>query len=192
VQGAGRSLKRQLQIALFGVAFTSGAVLTFAAAYLAGTTMLVGLLPRDWLLGVAGGCLVTLAVIDVLAIRRKTFCPLAWPRQTPKTVARTHGVTAVMAVWGFDTGLAVTTFRVAALTWGALVLAAAGLTVWWVGVGYGVAFVVPLLVLMLTQGQRPIQRLEAMILKRAWVQLTSSLLLLTAAGFLLASLLTSI
>jgi hypothetical protein len=189
VQGSGRNLKQQLQIALFGASFTFGAILTFGFVFLCGATIRAAI-PPGWLFTVSGLSLLLLAVIDVFAIRRKSFCPLGWCRQTPKALARSHGITTVMIVWGFDTGLAVTTFRVAALTWGALIFTATGLTEWWVGVGYGLAFVIPLLVLMLTQGPRPVPRFEFMLQKRSAVQLTSAAILSATGALLVAGLVT--
>jgi hypothetical protein len=48
------------------------------------------------------------------------------------------------AIWGFDTGLAVTTIRVAGLTWAALLLAVFGLAPWWTGIAYATGFAIPL------------------------------------------------
>jgi hypothetical protein len=56
----------------------------------------------------------------------------------------------VASIWGFDTGLAVTTFRVTAATWGALLLTVLGLSGWATGVAYGIAFAAPISVLMWT------------------------------------------
>ncbi len=177
MQGSGRSIRSQLQIALFGFTFTCGAILTFALVFFVGGQIDLGRLPGRWLYMIAGIILISLAVVDVFSIKCKRYCPIGLPRQTPKSLMRSHGMTTVCAVWGFDTGLAVTTFRVGALTWGALILATFGMTAWWVGVGYGVAFAVPLLILILTQRSDPIRRLEAMILSRAEVQSVSALIL---------------
>jgi hypothetical protein len=56
----------------------------------------------------------------------------------------------VASVWGFDTGLAVTTFRVAAATWGAMLLTMLGLSGWQTGIAYGIAFTIPITILMWT------------------------------------------
>lgn len=56
----------------------------------------------------------------------------------------------VASVWGFDTGLAVTTFRVAAATWGAIMLTVLGLSGWQTGIAYGIAFAIPITILMWT------------------------------------------
>lgn len=177
MQGSGRSIRRQLQIALFGLAFTCGAVLIFALVFFIGSQVGLARLSGHWLYLIAGVMLILLAAVDVFAIKCKRYCPIGLPRQTPKALMHFHGMTTVCAVWGFDTGLAVTTFRVGALTWGALTLVIFGMTAWWVGVGYSLAFVVPLLILILTQGSNPIRRLEAMILSRSEVQKVSALIL---------------
>ena len=56
------------------------------------------------------------------------------------------------AVWGLDTGLAVTTFRVTAATWAVLVAVLTGMAPWWIGASYALAFVLPLTALMRSSG----------------------------------------
>ncbi len=127
-----------------GVAFIVGSTLMFAGVFQVGRALGVATLPLGYRYGVAAAGLLALAAVDLSAIRRGTFCPLGWRRQTPKSLLRSKRLTLTAAVWGFDTGLAVTTFRVAAVTWGALAFVALNLSPWWTGIGYGVAFVVPL------------------------------------------------
>jgi hypothetical protein len=59
-----------------------------------------------------------------------------------------HRVRIAALIWGFDTGLLVTTFRVAAVSWGALLLTALGLARPWTGISYGLGFAIPFLFLV--------------------------------------------
>jgi hypothetical protein len=76
------------------------------------------------------------------------------------------------------------------VTWGALLMAGLGLSPWWVGLGYGVGFVLPLLLLLLTQApaRRPNARaslglrLEGLLKKRAALQSVSAAMLLMAGA----------
>jgi len=68
-------------------------------------------------------------------------------RQTPKVLA--NGSTAAWVgatIWGIDTGLMWTTFRVSAATWVVLLSAVVGLAPLWLGVVYGSGFVASLAV----------------------------------------------
>lgn len=179
----------------FGIAFVVGATAIFTIV--AGLGLLTGAasLPAPWRLGLAGMGLLILAVIDVLAIGKSTYCPLGWRRQTPRFLMRRHPAVVVAAVWGFDTGLAITTFRVAAVTWGALLLTGLGLAPWWSGLGYGLGFVLPFSALLWLH---PVGRsagdtasdpgLESMLAKRAVVQLLSATLLIAGGGLVMGRL----
>jgi len=106
----------------FAAAFLAAAAVVFALAFFLGAALQVSNLPVEWRRGIAAGGLVML--------RRSAV--------------------VTTAIWGFDTGLAFTTFRVAAITWGAFILAFLGLSGWQIGVGYGVGFVLPLTVILWT------------------------------------------
>lgn len=184
-------------VTLFAAAFLSGAMVIFGVAALAGAVLRGAGLPLEWRVSFAAASLVGLAFVDVLSIRKDRYCPLGWRRQTPKTLGRRYAPETVAAAWGFDTGLAVTTFRVAAITWGALVMAGLGLSMWWTGVGYGLGFSIPLLLSISMQTpDSPSDvrtslgsRLEGMLGKRAVIQLGSAVLLFSAGAVLLVSLL---
>lgn len=167
-------------MAAFAIAFLSGAVVIFAIAALAGTR--IAAMPLDWRIAAAAVCLLALALVDVVSLRRKTYCLLGMRRQARQTLAHRHRVETVAAVWGFDTGLAVTTFRVGAVTWGALVLTVLGFTSWWSGVVYGVAFTLPLLVFLTTEQSG--ERLVGLLQRRPVVQTASAILLVTAGVLL--------
>lgn len=191
--------QRTFVLVVFVGAFISAAVLIFAFASLAGVMLHTAGFPLTWKLGLTGLGLVALTLVDVLAIRKNRYCPLGLRRQTPKALMRRHSPATVAMIWGFDTGLAVTTFRVAAITWGALLMAALGLSPWWVGLGYGVGFVLPFVILLLTgtsnsrsEAQAAFgSKLEELLKKRALLQSMSATMLLTAALLFLIRLFSS-
>ena len=198
VQGSSRSLTLRFKVAtLFGGAFIAGSTAVFALAFLLGAVSRVSDLPVAWLQSIAVVGLVVLASTDVVARKKASYCPIGWRRQTPKTLMHRHSVTRVAAVWGLDTGLVFTTFRVAAMTWGAFLFAFLGLSKWWIGIGYGVGFVIPLMVLLWTHrvGRSSASKtpsdpgLETLLGKRAAAQLASAVLLTTGGAILLAELL---
>ena len=166
----------------FASAFLTGAVVTFGVASLVGAAALTSL-PLVLREHIAAGVLFALAVVDVLAIRRRSYCALGISRQTPKNHMYRFNPILAAATWGFDAGLVLTTFRVAAITWGALVLALLGLATWSTGVAYGIAFAAPLIVLLLCEMTNA--RLSALIAWRPLVQAGSALTLCTAALLLL-------
>jgi hypothetical protein len=153
----------------------------------------VGDVPVGWRVGIAAAGLLALAALDVRAIARSTYCPLSWRRQTPKSLVRRRSATLVASVWGLDTGLAVTTVRVAAVTWGAILLAGLGLSSWFAGVGYGLGFAVPFVVLLWTHrvgraSRSPVPTdpgLASMLARRRPLQALSATLLTGAAALLI-------
>lgn len=171
---------------IFGAAFVAGAVVIFTLVSLAGATVRITALPLEWRLGAAAACLAVLASIDVLSARKKRYCLLGTRRQTPQRLMYSHPLMTVAAVWGFDTGLAITTFRIAALTWAALILTLLGFASWWSGLAYGLAFVVPLLILLCkaTNGAR----LQKLLGYRTPVQLASATMLIAVGVVLLTPL----
>lgn len=91
------------------------------------------------------------AAADLVAIARARMAP-GLSRQTPKAVAddprRPWWVTPL--VWGGDTGIIGTTFRVSSTSWLLLLTAVLGLAPWWAGAAYGLGFAVPLAVVVAT------------------------------------------
>lgn len=98
----------------------------------------------------------------------------------------------VATLWGFDTGLVVTTIRVAAVSWGALYLAALGLSPRWTGFAYGVGFALPFLILLVRPQLGRAARaatpadpgLETMLRMRSLIQGFSAVLLIASGGVL--------
>lgn len=131
-------------LVLFVVAFIAAACAAFAVASVAGSALGVGALPVHWRQSIAGAFLLALAAVDLYAAKRRTYCPISWRRQTPRGLMHRFSAPVVALAWGLDTGLAVTTFRVSAATWGALLVTFLGFGPWWIGICYGVAFALPL------------------------------------------------
>lgn len=181
-------------MASFAIMFMSGALLTFALGRGVGELLNVTALSGETRLAVATTTLFALAALDLYSVRKKRYCPLGWRRQTPRHLVRHFRITAVASIWGFDTGLAVTTFRVAAVTWAALLLSALGFAPWWSGLAYGAAFTLPFLLLLwrrqLGDAARQVVAdpgLEELLQKRGVVQAASAVLL-TGTGAVLLSL----
>lgn len=180
-------------MSIFAGAFFLGAISIFALSHLLGRAIRVDQIPLWWRALFAAGSLVGLASLDLAAIRQRRYCPLTLRRQTPKELPRRYGISTGLGAWGFDTGLAVTTFRVAAVTWGALVMTVLGLASWTTGFGYWFGFVVPLIIMILCQGSlTPSNKqasfggsMERLLEKRVLVQLGSSVVLFAAAATLL-------
>jgi hypothetical protein len=92
---------------------------------------------------------ITLAAIagiafDVTAVRRGNFS-LGPHRQTPKVLAHDpHRWWIPPLLWGIDTGLVVTTYRVSFCSWVLLVMTLTGFAPGWSGLAYGLGFTLPL------------------------------------------------
>lgn len=189
-----RLLRVRTSLAL-GISFVVGATAVFTSVHVLVQALGVMDLPFAGRASLSAAGLLTLAAIDVQAARTSTYCPLGRRRQTPKSLMYRHSPTFVAAVWGFDIGLAVTTVRVAALTWGAFLLVGLGMATWFIGIGYGIGFAVPIVVLLWTHkagrlatAPGPVDPgLESMLAKRTTLQVFSAGLL-TASGVILIGL----
>lgn len=98
----------------------------------------------------------------------------------------------VALVWGLDTGLAVTTFRVVTATWAVFVLLFLGLGANWTGLAYGLGFAVPCVAMICNKSltaridKDPNTLLRVVGDRKRLFQLSSSL-----ANFVLAFLVTA-
>lgn len=98
----------------------------------------------------ARGLLLILAVLcaivaDVRALRRRWYS-FGMSRQTTRGLiieSRPWWVTPLL--WGIDTGLMATTFRVSSVSWVVLVASVLGFTPGWIGFVFGAAFGIPFL-----------------------------------------------
>jgi hypothetical protein len=178
----------------FAAAFVMGAVVIFTIVHATATVLGVTQLPFHWRVVFAGGGLLTLAVVDLRTLMRSTYCPISLRRQTPRILMSKYRIDVVASIWGFDTGLVITTFRVAAISWSALFLTALGLSSPWVGIVYGLGFCLPFLILLFRPQVGRASRaaalanpgLEAMLRKRSLMQSVSAVLLVASGGTLLA------
>jgi hypothetical protein len=189
VKGSSTSVALRLSVA-FAAAFTAGAIAIFGIASGVGGALRVDELSLQWRLATAAAGLAGFAFSDLVAICTRSYCPLSWRRQTPQSLRFRYGATATVTVWGFDTGLAVTTFRVVALTWAALLLTFLGLAPWQIGFAYALAFVIPVIVILNGQpaASRSSESLEALLRKRVVLQRVSVITLATTTALLLAQL----
>lgn len=182
--------------AAFIVAFLAGACAVFALVHAAATALGVGGLSFDARVAVAGAGLLPLAVADLRARRKGTYCPITVRRQTPRALMRGHRMDVVASLWGLDTGLVVTTFRVAAIGWGALLLTALRLSPPWIGLVYGLGFSLPFLFMLFRPQVGRASRaaapadpgLEALLRLRGLAQDLSAALLVASGGLLLTRL----
>jgi len=172
-------------LAAFAAAFVTGSVLVFAAAAIAGAVLRIAGISMAARTASAAAVFFVLAALDVIAIRKKTYCAIGRRRQTPQWLGRRFGPTATAAVWGFDTGLVVTTFRVAAITWAALSMAALELAPWWTGLAYGLGFAIPMLILLVARTADS-DSLHRSLRMRPILQSCSAVALIAGAVYLLA------
>ena len=172
-------------VVAFAASFLLASLVAFGVVGIAATRLGVGELPLEWRIALAGAGMLPLVLADLSAMKRSAYCPISWRRQTPRSLVRRHHMFVVATLWGLDTGLVVTTFRVAAVTWAALLLALLGLAPWWVGIVYGVGFVVPFTALLVrprlgqaARSEAPTDPgLEAMLRMRSGVQGLSAIVL---------------
>jgi hypothetical protein len=194
VQGTPKRAAGVKVAAIFCAAFVGAAVASFALAAALGRVLGAGLLGARALSGLAAAALALFAALDLLARARSTHLPLGWRRQTPRALLRRRSPAAVAAIWGFDTGLVVTTFRVAAVSWAALLLAALGLAPSGVGLAYGLGFTLPFAALIYRpalgraarEGGAADPGLERLLARRGTAQAASAALLALAAALLAA------
>lgn len=194
MQGSTRKRSETIRAAtVFAAAFLAGSTTVFVLADLLGSALGNHALPTRWRAGLAGAGLLSLAAVDVFALGKGAYCPLGWRRQTPRTLMRRYPVPVVLGLWGLDTGFLVTTFRVAAISWGAILLTGLGLSAWWVGPAYGLGFAVPFTALLFRHRVGRSARdpattdpgLESMLGRRATLQVVSATLLVAGGGILI-------
>jgi hypothetical protein len=135
--------------------FTASAVIVLALASFVGLAFGVRLIPVQVRLWAALLWCAALVVVDIAALRRRTMCRISFRRQTPKNLVFRYGDTKGALIWGLDTGLAVTTFRVSAATWALLGLGLVNVVPWWQGAAYGLSFCLPIAAAILLVPRRP-------------------------------------
>ncbi|MEU6035896.1 hypothetical protein ABZ801_10840 [Actinomadura sp. NPDC047616] len=116
-------------------------------------------------------------------------------RQTPQQYFFRYGAARGALLWGLDTGLVVTTFRVTSLTWASLTVTLLGLVPWWAGIAYAAGFVLPSAVFVLVvprssdpeNAPEPVWLMDRIRDWEPWVRRSAPVLLGLAAGALLLS-----
>lgn len=142
---------------------------------------------------ILGLCVFAFADLGVMGLRTLTL-----RRQTPRHLFFRFGPATGATLWGLDTGLAFTTYRVTSIVWAAMLLDALGFLPWWAGLGYALGFSIPVLLLVwaipwrrgLPGGQRgePGWLTERLINSQPIMRAASSVALFAAAIALLTSL----
>lgn len=141
-------LTRLRPVMLLAAGFLLSSLSTFAVAHLLGSALRVEAVAADLRVAVAGVLCLVLCGVDLAVLGGRRTWPIGPSRQTPKAYLLRTGRWAAL-LWGLDTGLAVTTFRVVTLTWAALGFSVLHLVPWWAGLAYGVGFAGPLAVAIL-------------------------------------------
>lgn len=142
-------------IAAMSAGFTVSAVTVVGAAHVTGAAFGIAHVPVDVRVWIALPLCAALAVLDVAAVRARSLCKITMRRQTPKNLIYRYGDRVGPLIWGLDTGLAVTTFRVAGATWAVLGLSLLNLVPWWLGLVYAMGFCVPVATATLVPRWRP-------------------------------------
>lgn len=190
VQGSSISRAARIRLsATIATAFIAGATLFFALVHVLSRWSGLAEVSAGTRAGAGAVGLLLLAALDVRARSRRTYCPVGPRRQTPKSLIHRRSPTFVAAAWGLDIGLAFTTIRVTALTWGAALLAALGLSGLFAGLWYGLAFAIPFVLLLWTHRVGRASRspvpidpgLESMLARRGALQAGSAALLAASA-----------
>ncbi|MFF7788142.1 hypothetical protein [Streptomyces sp. NPDC007991] len=124
--------------------------------------------------------------LDFRAVKRGTFS-VGLHRQTAKTLSNGTGDTpgwVIALLWGLDTGLVWTTFRMSCASWVLLLSSLLNVAPQWCGLAYGVFFGVPLIIGTLTGDPSAIGRPSRYMLTRVTQGGGISVLLLLPLGVL--------
>ena len=126
-------------VAALSIGFLVSSSLSFAAVGWFGLTH--QFLSRRVELVVIGLTGLVLVGTDLISFSRGRIFAVGLRRQTPKNVGLQLGHFVGPMLWGLDTGLAFTTFRVVSITWTVFLLAGFGLAPLWIGAAYAFPFV---------------------------------------------------
>ncbi|GII95823.1 hypothetical protein [Sinosporangium siamense] len=109
-------------------------------------------LPRDTAIAICVAATLIAIGVDFHAIRNNTYS-IGLKRQTAKSLAHQEGrpwwLTPLM--WGLDTGMIWSTFRVSCTSWVLLLSALLNVAPQWSGLVYGLSFGVPLLAVVIME-----------------------------------------
>lgn len=134
-------------VGLLALAHIAAAGFMVALLYQVGTVTF-GHLPHSARLATCAVAAVMGIVLDARAIKRGTFT-VGLRRQTAKTLSDDSGAAPTWVtplLWGLDTGLVWTTFRMSSASWVLLISAVLTLVPQWGGLVYGVFFGIPLII----------------------------------------------
>lgn len=154
-----RPNRRAAALGVFVASFCLSSTVIFGAARFLGD-----LLSSQWALNLRmlllAGLLLVVAGIDAFyTIHLNRIYTLSCKRQTIRTLPGGRWWLAPL-VWGVDTGSAVTTYRTSGLPWILLGAGVLSLTGWWLGVLYGLGFILPVALMSLrgeSQSSRNLQ-----------------------------------
>ena len=135
-------------------------------------------------MALGGSAVLLLVVAEVRTIRRDQMFSFGFSRQAVRHVYFTRGPGIGALLWGLDTGLVVTTYRVSIASWAAVVLTILHLVPIWVGIIYAAAFSVPLVSLIALprwRGQESVDRLEPRWIPRLLERRMTTVRVLTAS-----------
>jgi hypothetical protein len=130
---------------LLSLGFAVSAITVSATTNLVGAAVLGGARQGSTAVAIASLALFVLAVADLSLLGLHT--PM-WHRQTPRHFFYAHGAPKGALLWGLDTGLGFTTYRVTSIVWAAMLLSALGLLPWWAGAWYALGFTAPMSILV--------------------------------------------
>ncbi|MFF0316793.1 hypothetical protein ACFYPH_19465 [Micromonospora sp. NPDC005252] len=136
-------------VAVLSVAHIAMAGFVTASLYQVGT-LFAGRLDAQLTVGLCLVAALVAAAFDVHAIRTDSYAP-GLRRQTSKELGHRENIPwwVPPMIWGLDTGLMWSTFRVSATTWVLLVAALLNVAPQWSGLVFGGAFTGPLVVAIL-------------------------------------------
>lgn len=126
-------------------AFLIGSLTAFGILHVVGLEIAAHADPQ-LLYALAGALTFGLVLHDVRSLRKRRFCALGPRRQTPKWIPHALRSDRLgLVVWGFDTGLGATTFRMTNGWWVLAVAVLAGLHPVGIALAYALGFAVPLI-----------------------------------------------
>lgn len=163
-------------------------------------TSLVGAAVLGWARQGIVATLATSVVLCLLAVADLSVMGLhtpMWHRQTPRHLFLRFGPAKGAALWGLDTGLGFTTYRVTSIVWAGMVLSVFGFLPAWAGIGYAAGFSFPLILMTSGvprrsdlphgKGGEPGWLTTKLIASQRVARLTGALAILGAAAILLMS-----
>ena len=82
--------------------------------------------------------------LDMIGLATRTLCAVSFRRQSPRRTDFDRGTASVALRWGIDTGIPLSTYRVTGFYLILLTATMFGITPWWSGIVYSLAFTIPI------------------------------------------------